>query len=155
MCYGGGVLSIASLRKTPVDNGVLSKKVFDEGLSFSNAVPGFILTNLAVFAGIRSVGAWGAVAAIVGAVLPASFLTVAATQLFLQFRDAGAVKAALQSVQPVTLGMLVVMVIRLAPRGLASWYQSAIAGFAALAILAFNAHPGVLLATVWLVHRCC
>jgi chromate transport protein ChrA len=59
VCYGGGVLSIASLRKTPVDNGVLSKKVFDEGLSFSNAVPGFILTNLAVFAGIRSVGAWG------------------------------------------------------------------------------------------------
>jgi chromate transport protein ChrA len=57
----------------------------------------------------------GAVAAIVGAVLPASFLTVAATQLFLQFRDAGAAKAALQSVQPVTLGMLVVMVIRLAP----------------------------------------
>jgi hypothetical protein len=109
-----GVLSISSLRKTPGDNCVLSKKVFDEGLSFSNAVPGFILTHLAVFAGIRSVGAWGAVAAIVGAVLPASFLTVAATQLFLQFRDAGTVKAALQPAQPVTLGMLVVMVIRLA-----------------------------------------
>lgn len=148
VCYGGGVLSIASLRKALVDKGALSKKEFEEGLSLSNAIPGFILSNLAVFAGIRSVGALVAIGALVGAVLPASLTMAAAVQLFLHYRDMPAVGAALKSVQPVTLAILVVMVIRLAPRGLSSWSQAGIAASAAVAILVFKLHPGVLLATV-------
>lgn len=148
VCYGGGVLSIASLRKSLVDKGALSKKEFEEGLSLSNAIPGFILTNLAVFAGIRSVGVLVAIGAIVGAVLPSSLAMVVATQLLLHYREMPAVGAALKSVQPVTLAILAVMVVRLAPRGLASWSQAGIAAGAAVAILAFKVHPGVLLATV-------
>lgn len=72
---------------------------------------------------------------------------VAATYLFLQYRDLPAVRAAVLSLQPVTLGMIAVMVIRLAPRSLTSWYQAVIAA-AAMAMLAFNAHPIVLLGVV-------
>jgi chromate transport protein ChrA len=97
---------------------VLSKQGFEKGLSLANAVPGFLLSNLAVFSGIRSCGARLAVPAILAVVL---------------------------SLQPVTLGMLVMMVIRMAPRSLNSRNQVAIAAAAAAMLPFFSAHPLVLL----------
>lgn len=121
MCCGGGVLSLPALRLLLVERGVLSKQGFEEGLSLANAVPGFLLSKLAVFSGIRSSGALLAVPAILAAAL---------------------------SLQPVTLGMLVMMVIQMAPRSLTSRNQVANAAAATVGamMLFFSAHPLVLLA---------
>ncbi len=148
VCYGGGLLSLSALRKELVDKGVLSKKAFEDGLSLSNAVPGFVLSNLAVFAGIRAAGVLAAGVAVIGAVLPTSVMMAVATHFFLEFREVPAIRSALQAVQPVTLGMLVAMVIKLAPRSLASLNQVGIATAASVAILVFDVHPSILLATV-------
>jgi chromate transporter len=148
VCYGGGVLSLPALRLLLVERGVLSKQDFEEGVSLANCVPGFLLSNLAIFSGIRSSGALLAVPAILAAVLPSAVAMALATYLFLEYRDLPFVRAAVLSLQPVTLGMLVVMVIRMAPRSLTSWNQVAIAAAAAAMMLFFSAHPLVLLATV-------
>lgn len=148
VCYGGGALSIPFLRSELVDKGVLSKKAFADGLALSTAVPGQILTNIAVFAGIRSSGALAAVAAIIGAVIPTSLIMVAATLSFLRFRDVPAVNSALLAIQPVTIGLVVMMIIRLAPTSLTSSGQVGIAVAAAAAILGLNIHPGILLVGV-------
>ena len=118
MCYGGGALSLPALRRLLVERGVLSKQGFEEGLSLANSVPGFLLSNLAIFSGIRSSGALLAVPAILAAVL---------------------------SLQPVTPGMLVRMVIRMAPRSLTSRNQVGIAAAAGAMMLFFSVHPLVLL----------
>jgi chromate transport protein ChrA len=144
VCYGGGVLSLPALRLLLVERGVLSKQGFEEGLSLANSVPGFPLSNLAVFSGIRSSGALLAVPAILAAVLPTSVAMAFSTYLFLAYRGLPIVRAAVLSLQPVTLGMLVVVVIRMAPRSLTSRNQVAIA--AAAMTLFFSAHPLVLLA---------
>jgi chromate transport protein ChrA len=145
VCYGGGALSIPWLRQELVDKGVLSKKDFADGLALSGAVPGFILSNLAIFAGIRSTGAVAGVVAIVGAVVPTMLMMVAVTQLYLHYRDVPTVRAALQAIQPVSLGLLVVMIVRLAPTSLGSLTQVGTAVSATAAILAFKIHPGILL----------
>jgi len=118
VCYGGSVLSLPALRLLLVERGVLSKQGFEEGLSLANSVPGFLLSNLAVFSGIRSSSALLAVPAILAAVL---------------------------SLRPVTLGMLVMMVLRMAPRSLTSRNQVGIAAAGAM-MRFFSAHPSVLLA---------
>lgn len=146
--FGGGAPSIPVLQRELVDKGILSKKDFADGLALANVTPGPILTNMAVYAGIRATGSAAAVAALAGAVVPSVAFMAVATQLFLSYGSLPALKAALHAIQPVVIALLVMTVVKLVPASLASKHQVAIAAAALLALLAFKVHPGLLIVSV-------
>lgn len=146
--FGGGAPSIPILQRELVDKGVLGKKEFADGLALANVTPGPILTNMAVYAGIRAAGALAAVAALSGALVPSLVVMTAATHLFLAYSSLPALKAALHTIQPVVIALLALTVVKLAPASLASKGQFALAAAALLALQAFKVHPGLLIVLV-------
>lgn len=146
--FGGGAPSIPILQRELVEKGVLGKKEFADGLALANVTPGPILTNMAVYAGMRAAGALAAVVALTGALLPSLAVMIAATHLFLAYSNLPALKAALHAIQPVVIALLAMTVLKLGPASLASRTQIAVAAMALLALLAFKVHPGLLIVLV-------
>lgn len=79
--FGGG-LSGWLLREFVTDRGWLSEEEFLNGLSISQALPGVNVKNMAIWIGYRLRGLPGAVAAVVGIILPAAVVIILLASLF-------------------------------------------------------------------------
>lgn len=143
--FGGGPPAIPLLQRELVESGRLGKQEFADGMAVASAVPGPVLLNMAVFAGLRTAGARGAAAALAGAVVPSLLMMAGAVTLFLQFRELQPVQRALQGIQPAVLALLLVAGLKLAPAGLGSVQQALIAAAALAALLALRPHPALLI----------
>jgi chromate transporter len=146
--FGGGQPAIPLLQRELVESGRLGKHEFADGMAVASAVPGPVLLNMAVFAGLRSAGAPGAAAALVGAIVPSLLMMAGAVTLFLQFRELQPLQRALHGIQPAVLALLLVAGLKLAPAGLGSAPQALIAAGALAALLALRLHPALLILLV-------
>lgn len=132
--FGGGV--IAYLR----DALVRRKKWFDdqeflELTAISNALPGLNSTNMAILAGDRLGGAFGAVMAMLGMCLPAFLLMTAAGIAYGSHAERHNVDAALRGVAAAATGLIAATWFQIGKKSMKGFYDGV---FVLAAILGIN-----------------
>lgn len=143
--FGGGPPSIPMLHKELVESRALTEREFTEGLALGNALPGPILTNMAVYAGMKVGGVTTALVSVAGAIVPSVFIMGAAVVLFLNYHQLPEVQAALKAIRPAVIALLAFTVFKLAPASVFSLSQAAIAAVLFIAMVLFNAHPALVI----------
>jgi len=150
--FGGGFAMIPIIQREVVDKHKwLSDQEFVDTIAITQAAPGPVAVNSAVFIGYRLSGIPGAVAALAGTVLPsfviilliAIFLTTAGQHVLLQKFFAG--------VRPAVIALILAAGLSIGRKSL-SHYQDYLAALAALFLLLFlDLHPIllILLGALW------
>ncbi|HAI21071.1 MAG TPA: chromate transporter [Clostridiales bacterium UBA8153] len=117
--FGGGPSFIPLVRIEAVENfGWLTGDDFVQVLAMGNTLPGPIATKMAALIGYRVAGVLGAVAGLLGMVMPSAIAMIALYRLYLAFQGHPAVGGMLRAVRPVIIVLLTMMVFDLVPRAL-------------------------------------
>src|SRR5512138_654669 len=116
--WGGGPASLALMQRestaalwlpsgaqTPVP--WITPEEFADAVAAGNALPGPIAPQVSAFIGYKIAGVPGAIAAAAGTVLPTTLLMLVMVVYFFKVKESGLVKAMLQAVRPVVVGLLI------------------------------------------------
>lgn len=79
---------------------------FADAVALGNAIPGPIAPQVSAYVGYKLAGVPGAVSAAVGTVIPTTLLMLILVAAFFGVKNSPAVKAMLQAVRPVVVGLL-------------------------------------------------
>ena len=79
---------------------------FADAVALGNAIPGPIAPQVSAYVGYKLAGVPGAIAAAVGTVIPTTLLMLILVVAFFGIRNNSSVKAMLQAVRPVVVGLL-------------------------------------------------
>jgi chromate transporter len=79
---------------------------FADEVAVGNAIPGPIAPQVSAYVGYKLAGVQGAVSAALGTVLPTTLLMLVLIVFFFGIKDSGPAKAMLQAVRPVVVGLL-------------------------------------------------
>jgi chromate transporter len=79
---------------------------FADAVAVGNAIPGPIAPQVSAYVGYKLAGFPGAVSAALGTVVPTTLLMLILVVFFFGIKDSGSVKAMLQAVRPVVVGLL-------------------------------------------------
>jgi len=79
---------------------------FADAVAIGNAIPGPIAPQVSAYVGYKLAGVPGAVSAAVGTVIPTTLLMLVLIVFFFGIKNSVAVKAMLQAVRPVVVGLL-------------------------------------------------
>jgi len=114
--YGGGPGSISLIQSIAVDGyHWMDNAQFAEVLAVGNALPGPIATKLAASIGWQIGGPVGALAALVGVVVPSLVLMLGLFQLLTTYRKNPYVHGLIQGVKPIVVVLLVLLVVDFVP----------------------------------------
>jgi len=80
---------------------------FADAVAVGNALPGPIAPQVSAYVGYKLAGNSGAVAAAAGTVIPTTLLMLIMVIFFFGIKDSPAVKAMLQAVRPLVVGLLI------------------------------------------------
>ena len=142
--FGGGYAMIPIIQYEVVNRRKwLSEQEFVELLTIAQAAPGPISLNTAVFVGYKCKGYKGALAAILGVVLPSFVIILLVAMFFHTMRDNRWVDAAFRGMRPAVVALIVAPIVGLA-KGL-RWTLIAVAAATALVVWYFGFSP------VWLL----
>ena len=104
--FGGGPGMIPLMQVECVQTqGWVTDEQFLEALAAASALPGPIAVKMSVMIGAQTAGVPGAIAALVGVVVPAVTLISVLAGLLTQYRQAPAVSGAMRAVQPAVIGL--------------------------------------------------
>ncbi|MGH7331917.1 MAG: chromate efflux transporter [Candidatus Rokuibacteriota bacterium] len=123
MSYGGPAIMGIMQAEIQEKRQWVSKERFVEGLALVNALPGPAAAQLALFLGHARGGAWGAIAAGLGFILPAFFIMLALTWIYTTFGALHAVRGAFYGIGPVVLGIFAVAIYRLGTNAIKGYAQ--------------------------------
>lgn len=115
--WGGGPASLALMQRetttatwTPPGSTDsipwITPDEFADAVALGNAIPGPIAPQVSAYVGYKLAGVPGAIAAAVGTVIPTTLLMLILIVLFFGIKDSVTVKAMLQAVRPVIVGLL-------------------------------------------------
>src|SRR4030065_1387797 len=115
--WGGGPASLALMQRettnatwTPPNQTSpvpwITPDEFADAVAIGNAIPGPIAPQVSAYVGYRLAGRPGAIAAAVGTVIPTTVLMLILIIFFFRIKDSVSVKAMLQAVRPVVVGLL-------------------------------------------------
>ena len=142
--FGGGYAMIPVIQHEVITKRRwLAERDFSDLLTLAQAAPGPISLNTAVFVGYKERGYWGAMAAIMGVVLPSFLIILAIAIFFSSFRDNLWVDAAFRGMRPAVVALIVAPIVGLA-RGM-HWALIGVAGATALAVWYVGLSP------IWLL----
>ena len=142
--FGGGYAMIPIIQYEVVNRRKwLSEKEFVELLTIAQAAPGPISLNTAVFVGYKCKGYKGALAAIMGVVIPSFVIILLVAIFFHTMRDNRWVDAAFRGMRPAVVALIVAPIVGLT-KGL-HWVLIAVAAATALTVWYFGFSP------VWLL----
>ncbi len=142
--YGGGPSMIPLVQEEVVDvNHWMTDEEFVDALAMGNALPGPIATKMSAYTGFKLAGLWGALAAVIGIILPSLIAMLALTAFFLQFKDHPKMQATLKAVRPAVVALLVLVVYEIYPNSVVSWDTALIALATFLALAIFKIHPAI------------
>lgn len=114
--YGGGPGSISLIQVVTVDtNHWMTNEQFAEMLAIGNALPGPIATKLAASIGYQVGGPLGALAALIGVVVPSLILMLSLYRILLIYRTNPYVAGLIRGVKPIVIVLLLLIVIELIP----------------------------------------
>jgi chromate transporter len=104
--WGGGPASLALMQRETTAVGWVTAEEFADAVAVSNALPGPIAPQVSAFVGYKMAGVPGAIAGATGTVLPTTLLMLVMIIFFYRIKDSITVKAMLQAVRPVVVGLL-------------------------------------------------
>ena len=115
--WGGGPASLALMQREttsatwiPRDQTEavpwINADEFADAVALGNAIPGPIAPQVSAYVGYKLAGVPGAISAAVGTVIPTTVLMLFLVVLFFGVKSSPAVKAMLQAVRPVVVGLL-------------------------------------------------
>lgn len=115
--WGGGPASLALMQRetttaswTPPGQTEpvpwITPDEFADAVALGNAIPGPIAPQVSAYVGYKLAGVPGAVSAAVGTVIPTTLLMLILVAAFFGVKNSPAVKAMLQAVRPVVVGLL-------------------------------------------------
>jgi chromate transporter len=115
--WGGGPASLALMQRetttatwTPPGETDpvpwISPDEFADAVAIGNAIPGPIAPQVSAYVGYKLAGVPGAISAAVGTVIPTTLLMLVLIMFFFGIKNSVTVKAMLQAVRPVVVGLL-------------------------------------------------
>ena len=133
--FGSGYAMIPMIEKEVVDRRKwFEKDDFYDQFALASSAPGPFALNTAVFVGYKLKGWWGALFAVLGAVLP-SFLIILLIAIYLtDFRDNRYVEAAFKGIRPAVIALIAVPFINMLRK--LPWYFM-ILGCAVAAVICY------------------
>lgn len=129
---------------------------FLELLTLAQSAPGPIALNAAVFIGYKVHGYSGAVAAVLGVVVPSFVIMLAVALFFSMIRENRIVNAAFMGMRPAVVALIVAPIVGLS-KGMGAW-SLAVAAIVALAVWHFGFSPVLLIlagAAVGIIIKVC
>ena len=131
--FGGGYAALPLIQNQVVSlHHWISMAEFTDLITISQMTPGPIAINTSVFVGYKMRGLKGAVAALLGSVLPSFVIILAIALLFADIRHNPVVDAAFKGMRPAVVALIVVPVISLARE--MHWAMFAVIAASALAV---------------------
>ena len=123
----------------------LGTEDFMDALAIGNALPGPIITKMAAAIGYRKAGWCGAMAALVGIVLPSAVLLVVLMSFVALVKDNPMVGSMLKGLRPVVVAMLAYAAWDMAPNALKG-HATIVIAVIALALMIFTPiHPALII----------
>jgi chromate transporter len=104
--WGGGPASLALMQRETTAVGWVNPEEFANAVAFGNALPGPIAPQVSAYVGYKIGGVWGAISAAIGTVVPTTLLMLVMVIFFFGFKDNKTVKSMLTAVRPVVVGLL-------------------------------------------------
>ncbi len=104
--WGGGPASLALMQREVTAVSWVSTAEFADAVAFGNALPGPIAPQVSAYIGYKLAGTSGAVAAVIGTVVPTTVLMLVLVVFFFGIKDSPRIKAMLTAVRPVVIGLL-------------------------------------------------
>ena len=104
--WGGGPASLALMQREVITAGWMDSGEFADAVAFGNALPGPISPQVSAFIGYKLAGTWGAIAAVVGTVIPTTVLMMVLVVYFYNLKDSNIIKSMLTAIRPVVVGLL-------------------------------------------------
>ena len=137
----GGPAMVTYIRKMAVGQKKwLDGAVFDEGVALCQAIPGATAMQVTAYVGLRIRGAAGALAAFVGFGLPAFFLMMALSALYVSSSGLPPVQALFLALQAIVVALVAYSTVSFGRTSLKHWIHVLIAGIAAVLFFA-GVHP--------------
>lgn len=156
--FGGGYAMIPLIQHEVINHRRwLREGEFVELLTIAQTAPGPIALNTAVFVGYKLRGYRGALAAVLGVVIPSFLIILVVAMFFADMRDNVWVDAAFKGMRPAVVALIVAPIVGLA-RGMNMWLI-AVAAAIALVVWYFGLSPvwflmaGALGGVLWVVKR--
>lgn len=138
--FGGGYAMIPLIEAEMIQRrGWLSREEFINQLTIAQSVPGPIALNTAVFVGYKTRGLKGALAALVGVIIPSFVIILLIATCFTDFKDNTIVAAAFKGMRPAVVALIAAPLIGMA-KGM-NWWKIALALVAAAAIWQLGLSP--------------
>lgn len=142
--FGGGYAMIPLIEAEVIDRrGWIARKDFLELLTLAQSAPGPIALNTAVFVGYKMNRYAGALAAVMGVVVPSFTIILLIAMFFADVRDNVWVDAAFRGMRPAVVALIMAPIIGLA-RGMSA-VMMAVAAAVAVAVWYWGLSP------VWLL----
>lgn len=104
--WGGGPASLALMQREVTAAGWVTPAEFADAVALGNALPGPIAPQVSAYVGYRLAGTPGAVVAAVGTVLPTTLLMLVMVVAFFGVKENRSVAAMITAVRPVVIGLL-------------------------------------------------
>lgn len=156
--FGGGYAMIPLIQHEVINHRRwLREGEFVELLTIAQTAPGPIALNTAVFVGYKLRGYRGALAAVLGVVIPSFLIILVVAMFFADMRDNVWVDAAFKGMRPAVVALIVAPIVGLA-RGMNMWLM-AVAAAIALVVWYFGLSPvwflmaGALGGVLWVAKR--
>ena len=124
--FGGGYAMIPLIEAEMIQKRRwLTREEFINQLTIAQSVPGPIALNTAVFVGYKTRGVKGALAALVGVVIPSFVIILLIALYFTDFKDNPTVAAAFKGMRPAVVALIAAPLIQMA-KGM-SWWKIVVA----------------------------
>ena len=156
--FGGGYAMIPLIQHEVINHRRwLREGEFVELLTIAQTAPGPIALNTALFVGYKLCGYRGALAAVLGVVIPSFLIILVVAMFFADMRDNVWVDAAFKGMRPAVVALIVAPIVGLA-RGMNMWLM-AVAAAIALVVWYFGLSPvwflmaGALGGVLWVAKR--
>lgn len=112
--FGGGTATLFMIRRAAVEqHHWISPEDFTRDWALVQAAPGINLLCMTILVGHRVAGFVGGLVALVGLMLPSVAITVVMTTLYADLRDLPVIQAALRGIVPATVGLGLVLTVRM------------------------------------------
>lgn len=139
---GGGYAMVPLMRKEIAGKRKwLTDEEFVDILAIAQSAPGPIAINTSVYVGYRMFGVIGSIVATLGSTLPSFIIILLIAMFFVTIKDQPVVEAIFRGVRPAVAGMIAASVLSLIKSAKIKGGSLGITFLAALAIVAFNWHP--------------
>ena len=130
--FGGGYAMVPIIQREVIDHrGWVDRDEFVELLTLAQSAPGPIALNTSVFVGYKMRGYAGALAALLGVVVPAFTVILLVAVYFAQFRENVYVNAAFKGMRPAVVALIVSPIVSLS-KGMGAWKYAVAAAVALL-----------------------